>query len=112
MKGPYTRYGPVAELLHEPECRYVVMSPGDEMTLEFDALPPPSSGKKRTYLFYGNGWLKDFDMNGGASDAVTPLPFDAMPGYPHHEKLPPKLEEFRKAYLTREADAEFWKLLR
>jgi hypothetical protein len=106
--GPYTRYGPVAELLARPDNRYVVMSPGDELALRFAALPPPPPGRRHTFLFYANGWLKDFDMNGGSSEAAGPLPFDGMSTYPYRapETYPrtPEGEAFLRDFMTRTVD--------
>jgi hypothetical protein len=114
--GPYTRYGPVTELLSDADTRYVVMGPGDELTLEFAALPPPPAGQRRTFLFYGNGWLKDFDMNGASSEAASPLPFDGMSRYPYAPPeefaRTPELQRFLKEYMIRQADGRFWDLLR
>jgi hypothetical protein len=116
LPGPYTRFGSVEEMLAEADNRYVVMSPGDELRLSFSAVPPVAAGRKRSYLFYANGWLKDFDMNGEASDGVLPLPYEGMKQYPYVNVEGPaaqKLDAFRKAHLTREPDpAEFWERLR
>jgi hypothetical protein len=112
-RGRYVRYGPVAELLHEPDSCYVVMSPGDELALEFTAPPAPRPGWKRSFVFYGNGWLKDFDMNGNAGDHIGPYPFDGMSRYPYvaPEKYPadgPRAR-FLAEFLTREEPFEpFW----
>ncbi len=48
--GHYTRYGDVRELLGATDDRSVVMAPGDEIALEFDAggLPDPPAGWTRT----------------------------------------------------------------
>ncbi len=106
MKGPYTRYGDVTPLLRQPDSQSVVMSPGDELTLEFAALPPPPPGRKRTYLFFASGWLKDFDLNGTAGDQAGPLPFDGMKRYPYAapDRFPesPELQRFLREYMTRE----------
>jgi hypothetical protein len=117
IPGPYTRCGDVTELLAAPDDRYAVMGVGDELTLHFAAVPPARPGRKHTFLFYASGWLKDFDMNGGASDRVGPLPFERMSRYPYErpEFFPqtPEQAEFVKRYLTREPDArQFWNELR
>ena len=64
---------------------YVIMGPGDEMTLEFDAssatsLPP---GWKRDFLLYTDGWIKDSDLNTAFGTSVEPLPFHDIKTYPH-----------------------------
>ncbi len=116
VPGPYTRFGAVTELLRQPDSAYVVMSPGDELTLEFDTLPPPAPGRRRTFVFFASGWLKDFDLNGEASDGAGPLPFDGMSRYPYlpeEEKPPPEFQQFRARYVTREAQRQlFWEALR
>ncbi len=116
VPGPFTRFGPVTELLHRPDSQYVVMSVGDELTLSFEALPPPAPGHRRTFVFYANGWLKDFDMNGEASDGVAPLPFEGMSRYPFDpraERLPEPLRQFHDRYTNRGAERErFWDALR
>lgn len=117
LPGPYTRYGAITELLHQPDNQYVVPSPGDELTLEFDALTPPPPGRRRTFLFYASGWLKDFDMNGTSSEAAAPLPFAGMKKYPYAapEEFPrtPELQRFLREYMTRDDDgSRFWNALR
>jgi hypothetical protein len=63
---------------------YVIMGPGDEATLQFDAssatsLPP---GWKRDFLLYTDGWIKDSDLNTAYGTTVDPLPFHAGRSYP------------------------------
>ena len=116
IRGRYTRYGDVTELLHQPDSRYVIMGTGDELTLRFPA-PPPAAGRTRSFIFYANGWLKDFDLNGAASDQIGPLPFDGMSRYPYcePEQYPTTAEHerFQKTYLTRTEDWEaFWDALK
>jgi hypothetical protein len=64
---------------------YVVMAPGDEMTVQFDAasasaLPP---GWSRDFLLYSDGWIKDADLNTAFGNTVAPLPFHDMKEYPY-----------------------------
>jgi FG-GAP-like repeat/ASPIC and UnbV len=85
IEGAFTRFGDVLSLLRAPDDMYVVMGPGDEMTLEFDAsssraLPP---GWKRDFLLYTDGWIKDSDLNTAFGTTVDPLPFHAMQAYPY-----------------------------
>jgi len=113
MPGPFTRYGTVREVLEMADDRYVVMSPGDELSLEFEALPPADPDRQRTFIFYASGWLKDFDMNGVSGEAAAPLPFAAMSKYPY---APPEVHpdpSFLREYMTRSAQLEaFWDALR
>lgn len=107
--GAYTRFGDVRPLLQEPDDRYVVLAPGDEIELLFDAtqLPPPPPGWKRTVFLESHGWDKDADRNTYAANQVEPLPFRAMSGYPYSaEETPPAhFEEFRREWLTRQIKA-------
>jgi hypothetical protein len=75
----------VRPLLDHPDDMYVIMAPGDEMTVEFDAaaagsLPP---GWRRTFLLYTDGWIKDADLNTAHGQSVEPLPFHAIRSYPY-----------------------------
>ncbi len=83
--GRYTRYGDVRELLSSPDDRSVILAPGDEIALTFDAegLPPVAPGWRRTVFLESHGWDKDADRNTGEGLQVGPLPFRAMSGYPY-----------------------------
>jgi hypothetical protein len=83
--GLYTRLGDVAELLAEPDDRFVIMGSGDELRLSFDAraLPPPPAGFARDFLLLVDGWAKDSDANTAYSQTVEPLPFHGMTAYPY-----------------------------
>ena len=106
--GRYTRYGDVRELLTAADDRSVVMGPGDEVALTFDAaaLPPPPAGWRRTVFLESLGWDKDADRNTYAAAQVEPLPFNAMSGYPYGpgERFPdtPLHREYLERWLTRE----------
>jgi hypothetical protein len=107
IRGRYTRFGDVLSLLMESDDRYVVMAPGDEMTVAFDAtIEPPPEGWTRTFLLYTDGWIKDADMNTATGNTVEPLPFQAQAEYPHAvgESFPDDDEHraFVERYLTRE----------
>jgi hypothetical protein len=85
ITGAFTRYGDVLPLLRSADDMYVIMAPGDETTLQFDAasatsLPP---GWKRDFLLYTDGWIKDADMNTAFGNTVGPLPFHAIQQYPY-----------------------------
>jgi hypothetical protein len=107
--GRYTRYGEVAELLGEPDDRYVIMASGDELRLRFraDALPPVAPGWRRSFLLKVDGWEKDQDANTAFSESVEPLPFHAMSGYPYRpgERYPDTAlhRAYLKEYNTRTA---------
>ena len=85
IAGSFTRFGDVRTLLEHPDDMYVIMGPGDEATIEFDAssartLPP---GWKRDFLLYTDGWIKDSDLNTAFGTTVEPLPFHAIKSYPY-----------------------------
>ncbi len=84
IPGRYTRFGDVGDLVREADDRLVVMAPGDEIALEFDAraLPALPGGWTRTWLVYGVGYVKDMDLHSPGSGRVEPLPFRAMSAYP------------------------------
>jgi tetratricopeptide (TPR) repeat protein len=81
--GHYTRYGAVETLLRKPDDRLVVMAPGDELTVRFDArrLPPLPSGYKRTFFLRLHGWAKDGEPNTAFFRTAEPLPFRRMSQY-------------------------------
>lgn len=83
ITGRYTRFGDVLPLLGDSDDMYVIMAPGDEMTLSFDAaIEPPPPGWTRDFLLYTDGWIKDADMNTAFGNTVGPLPFHAIGAYP------------------------------
>lgn len=102
--GRYTRYGDVRELLVETDDRSVILGPGDEIALEFNAadLPPLSPGWTRTVFLQSRGWDKDADRNTFEAQQVEPLPFRAMKRY--GDPLPETVEmrEWVEEWLTRE----------
>ncbi len=101
IPGRYTRYGDVLPLLGDADDRYVVMAPGDEMTVEFDAPPPPedADGWTRTFLLYTDGWIKDADLNTATGDSVGPLPFHGQSRYPHAPGEGYPRDSVHRAYL-------------
>ena len=106
-QGRLTRFGDVTPLLSSPDDMYLIIAPGDELTMRFDAakLPALPAGWKRSYVFYANGWVKDGDLNTKFSETVEPLPFHAMSGYPYlpTERYPddPDHREYLRTYQTR-----------
>ena len=107
--GPYTRFGDVRELLAEPDSRPVVLGPGDEIALLFDAseLPPPAPGHRRTLFLESHGWDKDYDKHTWAAEQGSlPLPFQGMTVYPWGDDVEPpdpaEAERFRREWLTRD----------
>jgi len=107
MAGQYTRFGDVTELLAEADDCYVIMGPGEEITLRFpaDAFGPVPEGRRRTFILKTDSYCKDMDLYTAYPDTVEPLPFHTMSGYPYgaDERYPdtPKTREYRQRYNTR-----------
>ncbi len=78
--GWCTRYGPVDELVRQPDNALVLMNGGDELALSFraDQLPPKPDGFVRDFFLYAVGWDKDADFHVGQGWRVEPLPFTGM----------------------------------
>ena len=85
IEGRFTRFGEVQPLLQSSDDQYVIMAPGDEATLDFDAAkaPPLPPGWRRDFLLYTDGWIKDSDLNTAFGTTVGPVPFHAMSRYPY-----------------------------
>jgi len=107
IEGAFTRFGDVLPLLRNPDDMYVIMGPGDETTIEFDAssassLPP---GWKRDFLLYTDGWIKDSDLNTAFGTTVGPLPFHGVKAYPYGpaDAYPtdPQHQRYLREYNTR-----------
>ncbi len=116
MLGNFTRFGDVAELLQTEDDRLAVLAAGDEITLRFQAPPPPKNGWTRTFVLHNVGWDKDADVNTIHGETVEPLPFRGMKQYPYEpdQTAPdtPAYREYLKKYQTRrQSSAKFWKRL-
>jgi Tfp pilus assembly protein PilF len=85
IDGAFTRFGDVLPLLRSADDMYVIMGPGDEATLQFDAGSASSlpAGWKRDFLLYTDGWIKDSDLNTAYGTSVGPLPFHSIKSYPY-----------------------------
>lgn len=85
IEGAFTRFGDVLPLLRSADDRYVIMGPGDEVTVQFDAASANAlpAAWTRTFLLYTDGWIKDADLNTAFGNTVAPLPFHAMKQYPY-----------------------------
>jgi hypothetical protein len=90
LRGYYTRYGDVRELLAKSDDRCVIMNAGDELALRFAAPAPPPAGWVRDYVIVGDGWIKDGDYNSTDSATVLPYPYHARRIY---DMQPGKLEQ-------------------
>ena len=85
IEGAFTRFGDVKSLLERSDDMYVIMAPGDEASLEFDASTATTlpKGWTRDFLLYTDGWIKDSDLNTAHGTTVGPLPFHAIREYPY-----------------------------
>ncbi len=85
IRGNYTRFGEVTDLLHEPDDCYVIMGPGEELTLRFDeaAFGPIPAGCVRSFILKTDSYCKDMDLYTAHPETVTPLPFHDMTQYPY-----------------------------
>lgn len=107
MAGRYTRYGDVTELLDHPDDRYVIMGPGEEISLHFsvDTFTALPAGYQRSFILKTHSYCKDMDLYTAHPDKVTPLPFNGMSKYPYDgdESYPQDLEHqvYQREYNTR-----------
>ena len=85
IEGAFTRFGDALPLLRNADDMYIVMGPGDETTIEFDASSAAAlpHGWSRDFLLYTDGWIKDSDLNTAFGTSVGPLPFHRMQQYPY-----------------------------
>jgi cytochrome c-type biogenesis protein CcmH/NrfG len=107
IEGAFTRFGDILPLLRNPDDEYVIMGPGDEATLQFDASSATKlpRGWTRDFLLYTDGWIKDSDLNTAYGTTVEPLPFHRIKSYPgtHADAYPRDAEHDRylREYNTR-----------
>jgi hypothetical protein len=118
MRGRFTRYGSVRELLTEGDDMMAVLGAGDAITLRF-AVPdePVPAGWKRDFILHSIGWDKDADLNTIYGQTVEPLPFRGMRSYPFRsDEAGPESAEYReylRRFQTREQDPYlFWRQLK
>ena len=107
LRGAYTRYGPVEELLQGYDDCHVIMNSGDEIALRFDAsqLPDAPPDGERSFILVSHAYCKDMDLYTATPETLEPLPFRAMSGYPYSapERYPddPVRRRYREEYNTR-----------
>ena len=75
--GFYTAFGDVGELVRDVDGALAIISSGEEIHLEFDALPEPPPGQRRFFRIEFHGWAKDMDLYTRHGDTVGPLPVPA-----------------------------------
>jgi hypothetical protein len=108
MGGSFTRYGDVTALVRDADDVQVVMTSGDEMTLEF-AVPeaPLPDGWTRDFIMYSIGWDKDADLHTLLGQVSEPLPFRGHTSYPYPPEQFPDSRVHRdwlRDYQTRTID--------
>jgi hypothetical protein len=115
MRGYFTRFGDVTDLVSDSDDLLVVLGAGDEMTVRFRVpeIPPPD-GWSRDFLLHNIGWDKDADLNTVLGQTVEPLPFQSMQRYPYPADITrPDTSRYRgylQTWQTREQNwAGFWK---
>jgi tetratricopeptide (TPR) repeat protein len=107
LRGAYTRYGTVKELLKDFDDQYVMVGPGDEIALCFDEskLPAPVAGVTRSFVLVSHAYCKDMDLYTATPQTLEPLPFRGMSRYPYPatEHYPDTKEhrEYKSTYNTR-----------
>jgi hypothetical protein len=107
MPGSFTRFGDVRELLESRDDRMAIFGPGEEIRLEFaaDRLPELDDEQARSFVWKCVGYCKDLDLYTAHPDAVEPLPFAGMSGYPYsegeHYPKDPALARYRSRWNTR-----------
>ncbi len=83
LRGPFTRFGDVRDLLQADDDRMVVMVSGDEFIAKFSIPTQPlPDGWRRDFILHSVGWDKDADLNTLTGDGSLPLPFKSMQSYP------------------------------
>jgi len=80
MRGYYTAFGPVGELLATADDAVAIIGPGEEVHLEFTAeLPALLPGWQRRFVLETNGWAKDMDLYTADGMTIEPLPVSGIP---------------------------------
>lgn len=83
MRGYYTAFGPVVELLTNADDALAIIGPGEEVHLEFTArLPELPAGWQRRLVLEANGWAKDMDLYTADGMTLEPLPVSGKPAGP------------------------------
>lgn len=90
LTGFHTRFGDISTLVSSLDDRYVIMNAGDEMKLKFNEVPLSAAGLVRDYVFIGDGWEKDGNLNTTFGKTVLPLPTHKRADYP---TLPKTLDD-------------------
>ena len=73
-RGFYTAYGDVMGLVRDEDGALAIITSGEEVHLEFAALPDPPPEHHRFFRITFHGWAKDMDLYTLHGDTVSPLP--------------------------------------
>jgi hypothetical protein len=76
MRGLYTEFGNVVDLIGTSDQRIAIFGPGEGITFEF-ALPDGIVASDVTWLLDVTGWCKDRDRFTATGATLQPLPADA-----------------------------------
>ncbi|MCY4532997.1 MAG: FG-GAP-like repeat-containing protein [Gammaproteobacteria bacterium] len=74
QRGFYTALGDATPLVTDTDGALAIIGGGEEVHLEFDALPAPPTGMKRHFVLDFRGWTKDMDLYTEHGETVGPLP--------------------------------------
>lgn len=88
LRGRYTRYGEVDQLINTVDSKLAVFGSGDELAMTFSGkdLPPLKPGYQRDFLIYLNGFVKDGDKYTAHAGDVEPMPYAGLAAYPDTAK--------------------------
>jgi hypothetical protein len=80
MRGFYTIFGAVTDLVRTVDDAVAVYGPGEEVHLEFEStLGDLVPGWTRFFVLEANGWAKDMDLYTRDGETVEPLPSSGKP---------------------------------
>lgn len=108
-RGKLTRLGDITPLLSKVDDRFVVIGPGDEVTVEFDeaSMPPVKPGFVRSFVLRTHGYCKDSSLYTATSGDVGPLPYRGMTSFPDgardRTKAPAGQDAYDREWNTRPA---------
>lgn len=122
LKGFYTRFGDVRELVAKVDDRYVIMNAGDEIAFRFAVPKAPTAGWVRDFIWESDGWTRDGDPNTRFGRTVLPLPahnlkeFNGPPGWleddPVYRRFPDDWRNYHTRYITPDYFAQGLRTLR
>ena len=74
QRGFYTALGEATPLVADTDGAVAIIGGGEEIHLEFAALPPTSGDIKRYFVLDFRGWAKDMDLYTEHGETVGPIP--------------------------------------